>query len=43
MNKLYKEIKALFLDIDGTFFDHQANQILPSSIQAIHKAQKKWI
>lgn len=40
MNKLYKEIKALFLDIDGTFFDHQTNQILPSSIQAIHQAQK---
>lgn len=40
MEKLYQKIKAIFLDIDGTFFDHVTNQILPSSMEAIQKAKE---
>lgn len=31
------EIKAVFLDIDGTFFDHSRNCVLPESIEACKK------
>lgn len=40
MEKLHHKIKAIFLDIDGTFFDHMTNQIFPSSIQAMQKAKE---
>ena len=40
MGKLHQKIKAIFLDIDGTFFDHVTNQILPSSMEAIQKAKE---
>ena len=29
------EIKAVFFDIDGTFFDHHSNQVLPETMDAI--------
>ena len=28
------EIKAVFFDIDGTFYDHDNNQVLPETIEA---------
>lgn len=29
------EIKAVFFDIDGTFFDHHSNQVLSETMDAI--------
>lgn len=34
------DIKAVFLDIDGTFFDHETNTVLPSSIEACRLLRK---
>ena len=31
------EIKAVFFDIDGTFFDHHSNQVLPETMDAIRQ------
>lgn len=38
-----KQIKAVFLDIDGTFYDHDSNRILPESIKACQLLQKNGI
>lgn len=29
MNKIRTNIKAFFFDIDGTFYDHKQNKVLP--------------
>lgn len=34
------EIKAVFLDIDGTFFDHITNRVLPQTLQACEQLKK---
>lgn len=34
-------IKALFLDIDGTFFDHETNSVLKETLEACKLMQKK--
>ena len=33
-------IQAVFFDIDGTYFDHTTNKVLPESIKAV-KALKE--
>lgn len=38
-----KQIKAVFFDIDGTFYDHKTNQIIPSSIEACKMLQQNGI
>lgn len=38
-----KKIKAVFCDIDGTFFDYQNNRILESSVNAFKQLRKKGI
>lgn len=35
------DCKAVFFDIDGTFYDHVSNQLLPSSIQAVRELKRK--
>lgn len=42
VEKIYdiKDIKAVFLDIDGTFFDHISERVLPESIQAVKALQQ---
>lgn len=35
------DIKAVFLDIDGTFFDHVTNQVLPETLIACEELKKK--
>lgn len=34
-------MKFIFIDIDGTLYDHKTNQVLPSSLEAIDKTRKK--
>lgn len=34
------EIKAVFLDIDGTFFDHCTNQVLPETLEACKRLKE---
>lgn len=34
-------VKAVFLDIDGTFFDHTTNQVLPQTLAACRKLKDK--
>ncbi|NBK98411.1 MAG: HAD family hydrolase [Erysipelotrichia bacterium] len=38
-----RKIKALFLDIDGTFYDHDSNRVLPETIEACKQTQKRGI
>ena len=33
-------IQAVFFDIDGTYFDHVTNRVLPESIEAVKALQK---
>lgn len=40
-NKDGKPIKAVFLDIDGTYFDHKTNRVHPSSKKAVKQLQEK--
>ncbi|MEF2784101.1 HAD family hydrolase [Erysipelotrichaceae bacterium HCN-30851] len=40
MNKIRTNIKAFFFDIDGTFYDHKQNKVLPSSIEAVKKLKQ---
>lgn len=35
------EIKAFFFDIDGTFYDHVTNQVLPQTLSAIDALKKQ--
>lgn len=37
------DIKAVFLDIDGTWYDHKTNQIFKENIEAVKKLQQKGI
>lgn len=37
------DIKAVFLDIDGTWYDHKTNQIFKENIEAVKKLQKNGI
>ena len=41
MSDTIVKCKAVFFDIDGTFYDHVTNQILPSSIQAVKELKEK--
>ena len=34
-------IQAVFIDIDGTYFDHSSNRVLPQSKQAVKALKKK--
>lgn len=34
------KINAVFFDIDGTYFDHVSNRVLPETIQAVQQLQK---
>lgn len=34
------EIKVVFFDIDGTYYDHVSNQVLPSTIEAVKKLKE---
>lgn len=34
------EIKAVFFDIDGTYFDHVSNQVLPETKEAVKQLKK---
>ena len=36
-------VKAVFLDIDGTWYDHKTNQIFKENIEAVKKLQEKGI
>lgn len=36
-----KDIKAVFFDIDGTYYDHVTNRVLPETIKAVEKLQKE--
>ena len=38
--KIRDEIKAIFFDIDGTYFDHEKNRVLPSTIKAMKKLKE---
>lgn len=38
--KIRNEIKAIFFDIDGTYFDHERNCVLPSTISAMKKLKE---
>ena len=38
--KIRDEIKAVFFDIDGTYFDHEKNRVLPSTIKAMKKLKE---
>lgn len=35
------DIKAVFFDIDGTFFDHETNRVLPQSIEACKQLKNR--
>ena len=35
--KVNDQVKAVFFDIDGTYYDHVNNQVLPSTIEAVKK------
>lgn len=41
MDDAITNCKAVFFDIDGTFYDHVTNQILPSSIHAVKELKEK--
>lgn len=43
MNKEYELIQAVFFDIDGTLYDHEAKQIPPKHMQMLHELKKKGI
>ena len=36
-------IKAVFFDIDGTFYDHTTNRVLPSTKEAVRKLKEQGI
>ena len=36
-------IKAVFFDIDGTFYDHTSNRVLPSTKEAVRKLKEQGI
>ena len=34
------KLKLFFFDIDGTYFDHEKNRVLPSTIKAMKKLKE---
>lgn len=38
--KIRDEIKAIFFDIDGTYFDHEQNRVLPSTMEAMKQLKE---
>ncbi|EOS60300.1 cof-like hydrolase [Firmicutes bacterium M10-2] len=43
MNKEHQPIQAIFFDIDGTLYDHEAKQIPQKHMQMLHELKKKGI
>ena len=36
-----EQIQAVFLDIDGTYYDHEKDKVLPSTMKAIRKLKER--
>lgn len=39
--KIKEQIQAVFLDIDGTYYDHQKDKVLPSTMEAMRKLKER--